>query len=189
MTDAALAGEFVEPLDGEELADDNTLAPRMRGIKGLPKGVSVVKSRYQGRVSYKPTPGSNTKQRSVGLFSTVLEAAQAVARAEQALTAGGDPWAAPARVNKHKRGEAPPPARKTARRKGIYASEMSAAKNGGTFMQPAPTAEQRDPQLPTSVPMPASVDDITNVHMATLLDDCFAERMSAFMAQRSGEDL
>ena len=71
----------------------------------------------------------------------------------------------------------------------IYASEKSAAKNGGTFMQPAPTAEQRDPQLPTSVPMPASVDEITNVHMATLLDDCFAERMSAFMAQRSGEDL
>ena len=70
----------------------------MRGSKGLPKGVSVVKSKYQGRVSYKPTPGSNTKQRSVGLFTTVLEAAQAVARAEQALAAGGDPWAAPAWV-------------------------------------------------------------------------------------------
>ena len=186
MTDAALAPEFVEPLDGEVLADDNTPAPRMRGIKGLPKGVSAVKSKYQGRVSYKPKPGSKTMQRSVGLFSTVLEAAHAVACAEQALAAGGDPWAAPARVNKHKRGEAPPPSRKTARRKGIYTSEKSAAKNGGTFTKPA---EQRDAQLPTSVPMPASVDEITNIHMATFLDDRLDERMSAFLAQRSGEDL
>ena len=183
---AALAADFVEPLDEEEFADGITPPPKVRGIKGLPKGVSTVKGKYQGRVSYKPTLESSTKQRSVGLFSTVLEAAQAVADAEQTLAAGGDPWAAPARVNKHKRGEAPPQGRKTARRKGIYTSEKSAAKNGGTFTKPA---EQRDAQLPTSVPMPASVDEITNVHMATLLDDRYDEHMSAFLAQRSGEDL
>ena len=37
--------------------------------------------------------------------------------------------------------------------------------------------------------MPASVDEITNVHMATLLDDRYDEHMSAFLAQRLGEDL
>ena len=53
---AALAADFVEPLDEEELADGITLPPKVRGIKGLPKGVSTVKGKYQGRVSYKPTP-------------------------------------------------------------------------------------------------------------------------------------
>ena len=94
MTAAALAAEFVEPLDGEELADGITPPPKLRGIKGFPKGVSVVKGKYQGRVSYKPTLESS----------------------------------------------------KTARRQGIYTSEKSAAKNGGTFTK---SAEQRDTQLLT----------------------------------------
>ena len=93
---------------------------------------------------------------------------------------------APARVNKHKRGEAPPPQRQTARRTGVYTTEKSAAKNGGTVTKPS---EQRDPQLPTSVPMPASVDEITNLHMANLLDDHYDERLLAFFEQRAGEDL
>jgi len=36
---AALAADFVEPLDEEEFADGITPPPKVRGIKGLPKGV------------------------------------------------------------------------------------------------------------------------------------------------------
>ena len=34
-----------------------------------------------------------------------------------------------------------------------------------------------------------AIDEITNVHMAMLRDDSYDERMSAFLAQRSGEDV
>ena len=59
-----MAEPVVEPLDGDELTTADT--GKVRGVKGLPKGVSVVKGRYQGRVSHKP---SNTVQRSVGCWS------------------------------------------------------------------------------------------------------------------------
>ena len=45
--------------------------------------------RYQGRVSHKPT---STVQRSVGLFSTKEEAAEAVLAAERMLDAGVTPY-------------------------------------------------------------------------------------------------
>ena len=64
---------MVEPLDGDELTTSS--ASKVRGVKGLPKGVSVVKGRYQARVSYKPSAESKTIQRNVGCFPTVEEAA------------------------------------------------------------------------------------------------------------------
>ena len=65
---ATMAEPVVEPLDGDELATPG--AAKVRGVKGLPKGVSVVKGRYQGRVSHKPT---STVQRSVGLYGPLLD--------------------------------------------------------------------------------------------------------------------
>ena len=88
---------------------------KTKGSKGLPKGVIEVPSRkpgappkYQARVNVVPAdmpPGTKKKPRGLGLFTTVNEAASAVATAEAKLKAGVSPWAQEQRKNKHKRNE------------------------------------------------------------------------------------
>ena len=99
------------------------------------------------RAAFRTSPQAQCSavQRSVGLFSTKEEAAEAVLAAERMLDAGVNPWPKDARKNKHKRGEAPAvPARKTAHRWGVYTTEASAKKNGGTV---SAAAEQRESYL------------------------------------------
>jgi hypothetical protein len=62
--------------------------------------------------------------------------------------------------------QAPPPERKTARRKG----EITKPKNGKVPKD----KEERDPQLPTSVPMPSHVEDITDAGMRALWEQSMA---------------
>ena len=60
--------------------------------------------------------------------------------------------------------QAPPLERKTARRWGVYTTEKSRAKGHPDRCK----QESRDPQLPTSVPMPAQVEDIRNAEMRAM---------------------
>ena len=94
-----------------ETATETTPAPPARRCSELPKGVGrVVKSgKYQGKV-YDTL--DTKKQRGVGTFATPEQAAAAVEAAEAQLKQGISPWAAPTRVNKYKRGEAPQPVAK-----------------------------------------------------------------------------
>ena len=139
-------------------------------------------------------------QRSVGTFATPEEAATAAAEAEAKLAAGVSPWDEEQRANKHKRGEvrhsglasrtmrplhiahvaatslarvlcafgaqAPPPERKTARRNGV----INVPKNGKVPKD----KEERNPQLPTSVPMPSHVEDITDAGMRAMWEQSVA---------------
>lgn len=139
-----------------------TAQPKRRGTKGMPSGVHEVKGKFQGR--------AGPKQRSVGLFSSVLEAANAVDRAKQLLAAGGDPWAGKeARTNKHKRGEKPQPEPKKGKKMKTVGDTDK--KDGGTAPQ-----EQRQQKL-TTIPMPSCLDDVKD------------DGMREFLDQRSGEDL
>ena len=58
--------------------------------------------------------------------------------------------------------QAPPPERKTARRNGV----INVPKNGKVPKD----KEERDPQLPTSVPMPSAVSQITDAGMRAMWD-------------------
>ena len=60
--------------------------------------------------------------------------------------------------------QAPPPERKTARRHGVYTTAKSHAKGFPERCR----QEERDPQLPTSVPMPTAVEDITDAGMRAM---------------------
>ena len=60
--------------------------------------------------------------------------------------------------------QAPPADRKTARRWGVYTTDKSHAKGFPERCR----KEERDPQLPTSVPMPSAVDDITDAGMRAM---------------------
>ena len=55
--------------------------------------------------------------------------------------------------------QAPPPERKTARRKGVINVPKSDKDK-----------EERNPQLPTSVPMPSSIEDICDPGMRAMWD-------------------
>ena len=96
----------------EEPPTTEEVQPKRKGLKSLPKGVIESKGRrpdapikYQARVGYKPAGESKVKQRGVGTFDTIDEAEAAVLAAEAKLSAGISPWAEPARVNQHSRGE------------------------------------------------------------------------------------
>ena len=62
--------------------------------------------------------------------------------------------------------QAPPPERKTARRKGV----ITKPKNG----KAPKDKEERDPQLPTSEPMPSHVEDITDAGMRAMWEQSMA---------------
>lgn len=159
---------------------------RKRGASGHPRGVAPCArgGRFQARVSYKPLGAAKAVQRSVGTFDTVEEAAAAVLAAEEQLKAGNDPWQQPARKNQHARGEvrrlsphtatlssvlcvtfvlcamqAPSPQRKTERRHGV----ITKPKQGGKKDK-----EERDPQLPTTVPLPTRVEDVMDPGMRAM---------------------
>ena len=184
----------------ENAAAEATVQQPKKGGKGLPKGVSPVQGRragapvkYQARVAYKPDGESKVKQRGLGTFDTIEEAAAAVADAEAKLAAGMSPWDGPQRTNKHARGEvrsllaahhtrsshkcqcspmltgapsllqAPPPERKTARRWGVITTSKSHKKGASKDKK-----EERDPQLPTSVPLPSRIEDINDPGMRAM---------------------
>ena len=152
---------------------------------GLPKGVTgplPKGGKYQARVSYKP---AGISQRHLALFDTVEEAEAAIAGAIATLTVGGDPWRhEPVHKRQYKRGQvsfkpagphncccahnehwlrqAPPPERKTARRKGVITkpkkakAEATARARGsdGKFESAANDENQDNPQygfLPSSI--------------------------------------
>ena len=60
--------------------------------------------------------------------------------------------------------QAPPPERKTARRWGVYTTDKSHAKGFPERCK----KEERDPQLPTSVPLPSHVEDILGPGMRAM---------------------
>ena len=74
--------------------------------------------------------------------------------------------------------QAPPASeqRKTARRWGVYTTEASRIKNEKVKAQKEKakenrneTIDERDPNLPTSVPMPSSIKEVQNTPMANML--------------------
>ncbi len=160
--------------------------------------------KYQARVGYKPSGESRVKQRALGVFDTIDGAAAAVAAAEAKLANGVSPWEEPERKHKHKRGEvrhsrhhemfcgacahyahpcahprvrqAPPPERKTARRHGVYTTDRSHAKG---HPERCRGQEERNPQLPTSVPMPSAVEDISDVGMRAMWEQGEAAAVEA----------
>ena len=160
-----------------------------RGSSGLPRGVTKSGIKFQGQASWKPAGHSKSEQRSVGRFATAEEAAEAVAAAEAVLAAGGDPWNGKEKLQRqHKRGEAPPPIRKTDRHKGVRKDNRSHDSKGvgrgagnirgtnGRFQPPiaAPSIPSAwsfptDFRPPPMGPLPASVEGVCNVHTAELL--------------------
>ena len=139
------------------------------------------------------------RQRGIGTFDTAEEAGLAVAEAEAKLKEQGPEavWPEPARTNKHKRGEvrpmpnhhtppalltytfhhahlqAPPPERATARRWGAYSTEKSAKSNlsaegfeAWKAQHGAPAGAETDP---TFGPMPSTIEEVSNKHVAALL--------------------
>jgi len=60
--------------------------------------------------------------------------------------------------------QAPPPERKTERRKGV----ITKPKNGKTDAAAEDNKEERNPHLPTSLPMPSRVEDIHNDSMRAM---------------------
>ena len=60
--------------------------------------------------------------------------------------------------------QAPPPERMTARRWGVYTTAKSHAKGFPERCR----QEERDPQLPTSVPMPSAVEDVADPGMRAM---------------------
>ena len=61
--------------------------------------------KYQARIACKADGEKKAKQRGLGTFDSVFEAAAVVEAAEAKLKAGIWPWDEPQRVNKHARGE------------------------------------------------------------------------------------
>ena len=93
------------------MADAEAPAPAAttKGMKGMPTGVTANKDKnkvptgtYQARVSYTPM---EVKQRGLGSFATIEEAAAAVEAALANLKAGILPWDGEARKNTYARGE------------------------------------------------------------------------------------
>ena len=94
-------------------AADGPPAKKKRGSSGLPRGVirtGSTKSKFQGRINYKPPDLGRGQQRAIGTFDTAEEAGLAVAEAEAKLKEQGPEavWPEPARTNEHKRGEVRP---------------------------------------------------------------------------------
>ena len=94
-------------------AADGPPAKKKRGSSGLPRGVirtGSTKSKFQGRINYKPPGSGRGRQRAIGTFDTAEEAGLAVAEAEAKLKEQGPEavWPEPARTNEHKRGEVRP---------------------------------------------------------------------------------
>ena len=179
-------------------AADGPPAKKKRGSSGLPRGVSQTgSSKFQGRINYMPPGSRRGRQRGIGTFDTAEEAELAVAEAEAKLKEQGPEavWPEPARTNKHKRGEvrpmpnhhqhssltlsttrilqAPPPERATARRWGAYSTEKSAKSNlsaedfeAWNAQHGAPAGAETDP---TFGPMPSTIEEVSNKHMAALL--------------------
>ena len=171
-------------------------AKQKRGVSGLPRGVSKTKApgRWQARVTVKVNGAS--KQRSAGSYASVEEAAQTVIEYEAVLAAGGDPWTEPARVNKHKRGEVCLPERVAltavcSLTRCACSAQAPRNEDGSRFCErktdrrwkknkgastAAEEAEnqaenERDPTLPTSVPLPNAVEEITDPVMAALFTE------------------
>ena len=69
-------------------AADGPPAKKKRGSSGLPRGVirtGSTKSKFQGRINYKPPGSGRGRQRAIGTFDTAEEAGLAVAEAEAKL--------------------------------------------------------------------------------------------------------
>ena len=143
-----------------ETAPETTPTPPARRCSGLPHGVKFVKKsgKYQGQV-YDTL--ESKKQRGVGTFATPEQAAAAVEAAEAQLKQGISPWAGPTRVNNFKRGEKPPPKKRVA---SVVVSDCKLPK----------TVPQ---QKLTTIPIPASLDEIKD------------DGMRAFFDERSGEEI
>ena len=93
------------------MADAEAPAPAAttKGMKGMPTGVTPNKDKnkkptgtYQARATYAPM---GVKQRGLGSFTTIEEAAAAVEAALAKLKAGILPWEGEARKNTYARGE------------------------------------------------------------------------------------
>ena len=100
----------MESAGGEQAADSNGAAATQehakRGESNLPHGVGKLnKGKHQARASWTPEGASNAKQRNIGRFKTIEEAAEKVREYEDILKHGGDPWSAPVPERKYKRGE------------------------------------------------------------------------------------
>ena len=135
------------------------LLPDLR-ITRLPRGVGLVKKsgKYQGRV-YDSL--DTKKQRGIGCFSTLELAEAAVEAAKEKLKQNISPWAEPKRENTFKRGTKPPPKKRVA---SVVVSECKLPK----------TVSQ---QKMTTIPIPASLDEIKD------------DGMRAFFDERSGEEI
>ena len=104
MAEAAVDSELGEP---EAATTTDNGSNKKRGISGNPRGVSGPNKsgKFVARASFKPPGESKAHQRAVGSFESADAAGSAVMHFEAELAAGRDPWAAAARINKHKRGE------------------------------------------------------------------------------------
>ena len=147
-----------------ETAAETTPEPQGRSSSGFPKGVTRIKKKgkptgkYQARVY----DSLETKeQRGLGSFATPELAGAAVEEAEAQLKEGISPWPAPKRINTFKRGEKPPPKKRVA---SVVVSECKLPK----------TVSQ---QKMTTIPIPASLDEIKD------------DGMRAFFDERSGEEI
>ena len=147
-----------------ETAAETTPEPQGRSSSGFPKGVTRIKKKgkptgkYQARVY----DSLETKeQRGLGSFATPELAGAAVEAAEAQLKEGISPWPAPKRINTFKRGEKPPPKKRVA---SVVVSECKLPK----------TVSQ---QKMTTIPIPASLDEIKD------------DGMRAFFDERSGEEI
>ena len=154
------------------------------GMKGMPTGITANKKKgtptgtYQVRVTYTPM---GVKQRGLGSFRSIEEAAAAYEAAMAQLKAGTMPWDGEARKNTYARGEV---SLLAAAAHGMHAACMrrlaDRCESAHAAQAPPPAkrtkaaasvADKRDPTLPTSVPLPKDVIEVNNVHVATLLAD------------------
>ena len=148
-----------------ETSAEMTPEPQARGCSGtgIP-GVTVVKKngkptgKYQGRVY--DSMETNT-QRGIGCFSTLELAEAAVEAAKEKLKQNISPWAEPKRENTFKRGTKPPPKKRVA---SVVVKDCKLPK----------TVPQ---QKLTTIPIPASLDEIKD------------DGMRAFFDERSGEEI
>ena len=179
-------------------AADGPPAKKKRGSSGLPRGVSQTgSSKFQGRINYMPPGSRRGQQRGIGTFDTAEEAGLAVAEAEAKLKEQGPEavWPEPARHGPtstsvarcvqcpittsnpysfhHAHLQAPPPERATARRWGAYSTEKSAKSNlsaegfeAWKAQHGAPAGAETDP---TFGPMPSTIEEVSNKHVAALL--------------------
>ena len=160
-------------------------------MKGLPTGVTANKDKnknltgtYQARVTYTPM---GVKQRGLGSFGSIEEAAAACEAALAKFKAGISPWDGEARKNTYARGEVSFLLRQRLRSTHACRLADRCECSSRTYAAQAPppakrskesgSDDKRDPKLPTSVPMPKDVTEVNNVHVATLLAE--GERVAA----------